>query len=173
MLVHCAGKPPFRGRLFLPLGEGFNVLRQKGQGVVEFAVVFPLFIAVFLGIVFMSFTMLDYMTITEIARSSAQHYAVKGSSDYRTKNAVKARYISQYEDHHWLTNGLYTWTPDQDFDINLESNSSDANMGKSAVTTITLRRNDSNSLIQVANNFLPLPETLNVEYRFYTDRSDE
>ena len=61
---------------------------QKGQSVVEFALVLPIFLVLCFGIFYMGMIFADYMTLSNIARSSAREastivVAADVNSDYQ------------------------------------------------------------------------------------------
>lgn len=47
--------------------------KQKGQDMVEFAILLPLFLMILLGIIYSGFFFSDYLTLNNIARYSARH----------------------------------------------------------------------------------------------------
>lgn len=146
---------------------GSHLFRQKGQAIVEFAVVFPIFLFVFLTMIYLSLCLMDYFTIQEIARSSARDAALKGSKSYVT---IHDNYIKAYKDEKWFTNGLYEWRTDEnggDFTIAKEENNTD--MNKPVVVKIVLRRNDKVTGVSILDMVFTLPEKLEVEYRMYDE----
>lgn len=49
---------------------------QKGQDIVEFALLLPVFLVIITGIIYVGFFFGDYMTLSNIARSAAREAAV-------------------------------------------------------------------------------------------------
>ncbi len=49
---------------------------QKGQDLVEFALVFPVFILIICGIIYVGFFFSDYLTLNNLARSAARDASV-------------------------------------------------------------------------------------------------
>lgn len=54
--------------------------RQKGQAVVEFALVLPLFFMLFWGIVYTGLLYKDYLTLSNFARESARVASIQGAT---------------------------------------------------------------------------------------------
>ena len=52
--------------------------RQKGQDIVEFALLLPIFLLVFCGIIYCGFMFGDYQTVQGIVRNAAREAAVVG-----------------------------------------------------------------------------------------------
>ena len=55
---------------------------QKGQSILEFAVVLPLFLLVIYGIIYFGMAFTDYMALNNIARSSVREASLTSGSDY-------------------------------------------------------------------------------------------
>ncbi|WP_177166217.1 TadE/TadG family type IV pilus assembly protein [Selenomonas ruminantium] len=71
---------------------------QKGQGLIEFALVLPLFLLVVWGIIYFGFLFSDYLTMSQMARSTAREAVIKSIGkekktdsydEIREKNAIK------------------------------------------------------------------------------------
>ena len=52
--------------------------RQKGQDIVEFALLLPIFLLVLCGIIYSGFMFGDYQTVQGIVRNAAREAAVVG-----------------------------------------------------------------------------------------------
>lgn len=94
---------------------------QKGQDIVEFALMLPFFALIFVGIVYVSFLYSDYMTLCNLARSAARDAVVSedmievpdgagGTTKERDFSKIKKSYDNI------LSNGgiktsLYLYTP--------------------------------------------------------------
>lgn len=93
--------------------------RQKGQSIVEFALVLPLFMIFVFGIVYFGMVMTDYLMLSSIARSSAREAAVASAEDYKDNYAnIRKR----YEDTK-LPIAIFDWQPTnrKNFDIAYET----------------------------------------------------
>ena len=56
--------------------------KHKGQSVVEFALVLPLFLLIMFGVIYTGMLFHDYATLSNIARSSAREAAVSAKDEY-------------------------------------------------------------------------------------------
>ena len=74
--------------------------KQKGQAVVEFALVLPIFFMFFWGIVYTGLLYSDYLTLSNLARENARSASIQGVTAY---SDIEKACLEQ----HLLTN-LYT-----------------------------------------------------------------
>ena len=58
------------------------MIKHKGQSVVEFALVLPLFLFIMFGVIYTGMLFHDYATLSNIARSSAREAAVTAKDEY-------------------------------------------------------------------------------------------
>lgn len=58
--------------------------KQKGQAVLEFALVLPFFLMLCFGIMFAGLLFSDYLTLSNLARESARAASIQGDDYYRT-----------------------------------------------------------------------------------------
>ncbi len=96
---------------------------QRGQAIVEFAVVLPLFLLLVFAILFVGMVMADYLTLNSIARSSAREAAMINQEEYKQYKYTKIR--SKYEKEQ-LPIDIFKWEPEkskENFKITYESNS--------------------------------------------------
>ena len=77
--------------------------RQRGQSMVEFAIVIPFFLVFIMGIAYFGAAISDYIALNNMARSCAREASLGGPSTYRQ---LENKYLSQD-----LTAGLYEWGP--------------------------------------------------------------
>ena len=68
--------------------------KHKGQSVVEFALVLPLFLFIMFGVIYSGMLFHDYATLSNIARASAREAAVSDTSDYTD---IKSYYTPQLQ----------------------------------------------------------------------------
>ena len=66
--------------------------KHKGQSVVEFALVLPLFLFILFGIIYSGMMFHDYSALSNIARASAREAAVSDTIDYTD---IKSYYTPQ------------------------------------------------------------------------------
>lgn len=76
---------------------------QRGQSMVEFAIVIPFFLIFIMGIAYFGAAISDYIALNNMARSCAREASLGGPSTYRQ---LENKYLSQD-----LTAGLYEWGP--------------------------------------------------------------
>lgn len=95
---------------FIFLMKRGNIMRQKAQALVEFALIFPLFLLLVFGIFYFSSIFSDYMTLNTIARNSAREAAVVSADNDTDRNAkymeIRTRYAKNI-----LPLDIYTWNP--------------------------------------------------------------
>ena len=80
---------------------------QRGQSIVEFALVLPLFLLFVAGIVYVGFALSDYLTLSSTTRSIA-HEASLTRNENNRREIVK-RQIRNVD----LRSGLFIWNPDR------------------------------------------------------------
>jgi len=124
--------------------------KHKGQAIVEFALVLPLFLLVMFGIIYSGMLFHDYTTLSNIARASAREAALTG-----TLQAGQPRYTKIEEDYTPLLDKLMTsfYTASSDpIEIKPE--------GKNGVqTTIIMQLNVKGYFVEKI-----LPPTFGVKY---------
>lgn len=97
---------------------------QKGQSVIEFALVLPLFLLLALGIGFLGMVMADYLYLSSLARSSAREAASISASDTEKYKNHYEKIRLKYKDAE-LPLDIFAWRADSTnhFDINYDKNS--------------------------------------------------
>ena len=96
--------------------------KQKGQSIIEFALVLPLFLLLVFGLFYIGMFFADYLTLSSIARSSAREAAIISSEDYYQDNYKKVR--DKYKDEK-LPMDIFDWraTSTDHFNINYDKDS--------------------------------------------------
>ena len=96
--------------------------KQKGQSIIEFALVLPLFLLLVFGLFYIGMFFADYLTLSSIARSSAREAAIRSSDDYYKNNYQKIR--EKYKDEK-LPMDIFDWqaTSTEHFNINYDKDS--------------------------------------------------
>ena len=82
------------------------LIGQRAQGIVEFAVVLPLFLLLSMGVIYFGMAFSDYLTMSNTVRSVAHEASLKSTDDdYKTviRNATSG--ITMVSD-------IYVWQPD-------------------------------------------------------------
>lgn len=126
--------------------------RQKGQSIVEFAIVLPFFLLLLFGIFYSGMLFHDYSTLSNIARSAAREAAIAETTNY-------SNISSHYQNQELLTS-LYQKTS---FEIKKGEND---NKDDEVYVKITMRLNVRFPLLDML-----LPETFDVVYFMKKDQS--
>ena len=116
---------------------------QKGQSVVEFALVLPILLLLFYGIFYMGMIFADYMTLSDVARSSAREASMSDANSADGYWAIRTKYSDVQ-----LPLDVFTWDVKNNFSI------TDDSTNKSVQVTITAPLNTEGS--SIANIFYKL-----------------
>lgn len=110
--------------------------KQKGQSIVEFALVLPLFLLLVFGLLYVGMLLADYLMLSSIARSSAREAAIISSEEYYNNNYEKVR--QNYKDKK-LPMDIFTWQADskENFTINYDNNSHNVKVTMKAALNTT------------------------------------
>lgn len=65
---------------------------QKGQDIVEFALLLPVFLLIICGIIYVGFFFGDYMTLSNLARTAGREVAVMQDDAENIKNGGETKY---------------------------------------------------------------------------------
>ena len=148
---------------------------QRGQSMVEFAIVIPFFLIFIMGIAYFGAAISDYIALNNMARSCAREASLGGPSTYRQ---LENKYLSQD-----LTAGLYEWGPQarsRDLaDIHVDKDPLAAAAGNHGNVVVTLKSKIDTSQENAATIFNRLlirwagasrdVLTLNVTYTMYSE----
>ena len=116
---------------------------QKGQSIVEFALILPLFLLFLFGIVYFSMVFLDYMTLSTVARNSAREAAVANAEEYADHyQVIRNRYTNQE-----LPVDLYDWK--NDFKIDYQEPQKNEEPGNVIVTINAKFKDDTSWLPEI------------------------
>ena len=142
---------------------------QRGQAIVEFALVLPLFILVLFGIIYFGMAFSDYIALNSFARSSAREASI--SSESAPYNDIKAKY-SQKD----LPANIYEWNPKNLKDFKMEdiSITTDGKSSKNVQVTINASLSkDKDSLTQIFRNILGEDRLfdIHIQYTMYKEPS--
>lgn len=133
---------------------------KKGQAMVEFAVILPLFVFLFAGITYMGMVFHDYLSITFFAREAARASAVGTTNAAIIADATANRRLV-------LTN-LYSVNLNRTSDFNIGILENEQLGGNYVTVTVTARRNARNSL-PLIDSFLPAALTSRLSMRVETN----
>lgn len=143
--------------------------KQKGQSIIEFALVLPLFLLLVFGLFYIGMFFADYLTLSSIARSSAREAAIIVDSKEveRDYPSVKKNY-----ENYKLPMDIYDWKPKNDFNIkNVKINEKDSSTN--VVVTINASLNDNGlMLVNIVNKLADITDidtTLNITYTMYSE----
>lgn len=90
---------------------------QKGQSMVEFTLLLPLFLLFIFSIIYFSIIFLDYMTLSTVARNSAREASVVESATEYVNGypTIRKHYVDQT-----LPVDIYDWDPASTSDFKIE-----------------------------------------------------
>ncbi len=126
--------------------------RQKGQAVIEFAVVLPLFLLVVFGCIYSGMLFYDYSTLSNLARSGAREAAIIEGSDY---TEIQGHYRDRATN---LTTSLYTPVYTDGYPLLISGT------GNSVEAKITMKLNTASPLMRMV-----LPDEYTVDYYMRKD----
>ena len=149
--------------------------RQRGQSMVEFAIVIPFFLVFIMGIAYFGAAISDYIALNNMARSCAREASIGGPSTY---GKLQNEYLKKD-----LTAGLYEWGPQAYSEglayIHVDKDISEATTGNHGNVVVTLNSKIDMSRENAATIFKRLlirwagasPEVLNlnVTYTMYSE----
>lgn len=137
----------FRGRMVME--------KQKGQAIVEFALVFPFFLAILFAILLSGLMFADYMTLSNVARSSAREAALGGDTTEISET---------YRQNTRLMTNLYIWPEDGAIVF------SDGSIQNSITATITTTLNKQFPAVGFLDAVgMSLPETYTITYTMHSE----
>ena len=128
--------------------------KQRGQAIVEFALVLPFFLMLFFGIVYSGLLYSDYLTLTNLARESARSASIQGAEHYKDIREAGAGQT--------LLTNLFVWTGD-------ESSFTIKDEDSSVKVTLTATRNDNFPGLGLVKYVVP--ESYTIVYSMYKEAS--
>ena len=136
--------------------------KQKGQVIVEFALVLPLFLLLLFGIIYGGMLFYDYSVLSSLARSGAREAAI--SSDIANQHTTIEDYYTgiispKNSTDKPLITSLYSPKNENEFKI-----TPDGDWTKGIKVTITMERNPVPILVEMV-----LPEEYKIEYYMKKD----
>ena len=137
---------------------------QKGQAVVEFAVVLPLFLLVLFGIIYSGMLFYDYSSLSNLARSGAREAAISQNITTNIgniENHYKGFIVDGEAGQNRLITSLYI-PADTDRPVVVSYDKDDESVG----VTITMKLNTASALMQMV-----LPKEYKIEYFMKRDDS--
>ena len=131
--------------------------KQKGQSLIEFALVFHFLLFLILGIIYSGMLFYDYSTLSNIARSAARERAVADSS-VQTSTIIGHYFVNNQFSPHIITS-LYGPAKQNPFVIQNGASDSD-----DIVVTITMQLGRRPPIVEVI-----LPEQYSIVYHMRKD----
>ena len=125
--------------------------KHKGQSVVEFALVLPLFLFIMFGVIYSGMMFHDYATLSNIARASAREAAVISGSNF---SDIKAYYTPQLS---YLLTSFYK--PAGSEPISIVQTHDNNNNSDIIESTIIMQLNVNGFFVDMI-----LPKTFGVQY---------
>lgn len=148
---------------------------QKGQGILEFAIILPLFLLLSIGAIFFGMMFADYVTINSIASRAAREASLMRKEHYQSRTSENSSTIVGYEpirqkfSSQTLPAGIYTWdySSANDFSLSYDADN------QAALVTITARINKDSGFYPAVSNLLEgsALETLTVTYRMFSEEN--
>lgn len=143
------------------------LIGQRAQGIVEFAVVLPLFLLLSMGVIYFGMAFSDYLTMSNTVRSIAHEASLKSTDD--DYKAVIRNGTSGVT----LLSDIYVWQPDStngnnnDF-LSVTYDGTNHNV----VVRAAARLNKDSSIANAVNNILgsSIGDAMSITYTMYTDR---
>lgn len=136
--------------------------RQRGQVIVEFALILPLFLLMIFGLIYSGMLFHDYSTLSNVARSATREVAISSDTSNKTISKVRAYYYNEQGGR--FTQGIITslYVPSSSNPFTIVPNSGAD--GKDIVTTINMTLNVKFPLIDMV-----LPEKFSIVYHMRKD----
>ena len=126
------------------------MIKHKGQSVVEFALVLPLFLLIMFGVIYTGMLFHDYITVSNIARTSAREAAVTAKDEY---GAIATHYEGQLNE---LLTNFYKKADSNPIVIVPVDHGSDS---EGVQSTINMQLNDGGYFLDMI-----FPSTIKVRY---------
>ncbi len=138
------------------------MIKKKGQVLVEFALILPLFLLLVFGIFYSGMLFYDYSTLSNVARSAAREAAIKSNVTENDSEIIGNYYNSQNNAFSGgLITSLYSPKAGEAFLIHIEENE---NAADDIIVTITMIRNNKFVLMDAL-----LPDDYQIKYHMRKD----
>ena len=137
---------------------------QKAQGIVEFALVLPLFLLLVMGIIYFGLAFSDYLTMSNTVRSIAHEASLKeDESEYKTVVQNCTNGVA-------LVNDIFIWQPSSDGTNNKYLKVNYNTTTKNVEVTATAEYNKDSTIGTVLKNFVgsSAEGDINIKYSMYS-----
>lgn len=142
--------------------------KQRGQVIIEFALILPLFLLMIFGLIYSGMLFYDYSTLSNVARSAAREAAITANlNETKIDSIISNYYIKQSNK---FVGGLVTslYIPQKVGEVEaFDIQSSGSGDLKDIVVTINMQLNTSLPWIDIV-----LPENFKIRYHMRQDVKD-
>ncbi len=128
---------------------------KKGQVIIEFAVVLPLFLFLVFGMFYSGMLFHDYSTLSNVARSAAREAAITGSADN-----IVSHYYQNGSFTEGLTTSLYAPKGTEPLKVVVDGTTNDV------TATITMQLNTNLPFLDAI-----VPQEFEIKYHMRVDSS--
>ena len=141
---------------------------QNGQGMVEFAVIFPFFLFLILSMAYFSFAFADYLQLQHIARDSARVASLTpvDKKDETIRNGQYQKIIEEYREKGVISD-VYQWSKTEGtYTITYQSDTNNV------VVTIKAPLNKNSALGRAVNALAPAEIdmfSIDITYTMYSE----
>ncbi len=147
-------------------------LKEKGQAIVEFAIILPFLIMFVLGIMYGGFLYSDYEALNDLARTIARDASMATSTSYY--DTIRTKYIELASSSSLLPNNLYVWDPSKQEQLKIEYyNTTEDGTSAVQIVKVTLSAElnpDSSSLSGTFSAYLgSVINPMTVTYSMYSE----
>ncbi len=153
----------------ITLKKVVEIMKQKGQGMVEFAFILPLLMFLTLSIIYMGAMFMDYIQYNNAARDAARDISLKQAVDSRTTviQSINADGSTVWKKYAEPITGLYTPSMHVDF-VDGSGNPVTEDLAQDVKVTITLTRTVTFS--DFFQNFMVFPDQLPIVYKMKIEK---
>ncbi len=138
--------------------------KQRGQVIIEFALILPLFLLMIFGLIYSGMLFYDYSTLSNVARSAAREAAITQTVTENDSTITGHYYnASTKKFQGGLITSLYVPKQDDGFKIHL-GDQSDATKKDDIEVTIAMQLNTSLPWIEIV-----LPQEFTIRYHMRKD----
>ena len=164
--------------------KGMGTMKfQKGQSIVEFAIILPFLIIFMIGLMYFGFMFSNYVALNDIARDAARGAAMVSDEDFNNYgyNGIRQNYLKRYADsksevplnEFYLPNTTYRWDPsnEEQFSIEYTEATSTLPNGEVVVTLKAVINRDQGGLFGTFSGVLgsSVMSELPVTYHMYSE----
>lgn len=141
---------------------------QKGQGILEFAIILPMFLLLAVGILFLSMLFADYVALNSIASRAAREASLITQEEYKTSgynyDSIRQKFSNQE-----MPAGMYTWNYNKDSNFRIVYEKAD----QAVLVELTAEINKDSGFYPAVGNLLQdsALQKLSVSYRMFSEEA--